>query len=375
MTIEIGAQGQIMPPIEGVLKTAQRNEAKGYDALWWPDHLMGWHPESIWTPDITPLANVQPNPHIYFDPVAAIAAVATHTSRIRLGTSVTEPIRRHPAMLANEWLTLDHFSKGRVILGIGAGEGENIVPYGLDFSKPASKFEEALEIIRLLWENNEPVDYDGQFWTLRRAVCGMSPHTPGRYPPIWTGAHADRMLKITGRLADGWLPTHFTPEEYAAKLAVIRGAAEAAGRDFSAFTPAIWAYTIVAETHEEAHRILNEPLPKGFQLVLPSEEYEKRGYSHPFGAKFAGLRDYIPTHLSKEEALKAIDAIPEEVSHDATLHGTPDEIVAQLRGYEAVGVRHAVLWNTTFLGDPSKVRESFHLLDDVLASVKGASLS
>ncbi|MGH2726375.1 MAG: LLM class flavin-dependent oxidoreductase [Actinomycetota bacterium] len=375
MAMEIGAPGTIMPPVEGVLKTAMRNEQKGYDALWWPDHLMGWHPDSIWTPDVTPLANFQSNPHIYFDPVACIAAAATHTERIRLGTSVTEPVRRHPAMLANEWLTLDHFSKGRAILGIGAGEGENNVPYGMDFSTPASRFEEALTIIRLLWENNEPLDFDGDVWTMRRAVCGMSPYTPGVFPLIWTGAHGPRMLEITGRLADGWLPTRMSPAEYASRLGTIRAAAEKAGRDFSAFTPGLWAYTVIASDHEESHRILNETLPKGFQLVLPSEEYEKRGYSHPLGTKFQGLRDYIPTHLAKDEALKAIGAIPDEISHDFTLHGTPDDIVAELRDFEAVGVRHAVLWNITFLGDATKIRESYHLLDDVLAQVKGGSVS
>jgi phthiodiolone/phenolphthiodiolone dimycocerosates ketoreductase len=375
MTIEIGSPGTIMPPVEGVLKTAQRNERKGYDALWWPDHLMGWHPDSIWTADVTPLAHVQSNPHVYLDPVAAIAAVATHTETIKLGTSVTEPIRRHPAMLANEWLTLDHFSKGRVILGIGAGEGENIIPYGMNFSKPASKFEEALQIIRLLWENNEPVDFDGQFWKLDRAVCGMGPFTPGRFPPIWTGAHGDRMLRITGRLADGWLPTNMPSAEYARRLGIIEASAKEAGRDFSSFTPGLWAYTVIAADHEESHRILNETLPKGFQLVLPSEEYEKLGYSHPLGSKFVGLRDYIPTRFSKDEALKAIASIPEEVSHEHTLHGTPDDIVAQIRDFEAVGVQHIVPWNITFLGDPSKVKESFHLIDDVLASIKGGPVS
>jgi phthiodiolone/phenolphthiodiolone dimycocerosates ketoreductase len=376
MTLEIGAPGQIIPPADALLKTAKRNESKGFDALWWPDHLMGWHPESIWTADVTPLAAFQSNPHVYFDPIACIAAVATHTERIRLGTSVTEPIRRHPAMIANEWLTLDHLSGGRAILGIGAGEGENIVPYGLDFSKAASKFEEALTIIRLLWEHNEPVDFDGTFWPLRRAVCGNSPAPPGRFPPIWTGAHGPRMLDITGRLADGWLPAvRMGPDEYAKRLGVIRAAAAKAGRDFSGFTPGLWSYTVIAEDHEDAHRILNQTLPKGFQLVLPAQVYEERGYSHPLGSRFDGLRDYIPTNLGRDEALKAIAAVPDEISHDYTLHGTPDDLLKDFAAYEAVGVKHIVPWNITFLGDPAKVRESFHLLDDVLAAVKGAPVS
>jgi phthiodiolone/phenolphthiodiolone dimycocerosates ketoreductase len=371
--MKAGASGTIMPPVEGVLRNAQRIEGKGYDSIWWPDHLMGWFPQSIWTPDVTPLASFQQNPDVYLDPVATIAAVAVHTERVQLGTSVTEPIRRHPAMLANEWLTLDHLSKGRAILGIGCGEAENITPYGLDYSKAVSKFEEALAIIRLLWENDEPVDFDGTYWPLHDAVVGLGAYE-GRFPPIWVGAHGPRMLDITGRFADGWLPTHVpTPQDYAERLGRIRGAAEKAGRDFSSFTPGLWTYTIVAADHEEAHRIAHQPLPKVNLLVLPSSAYEERGHSHPLGAGFYGIRDFIPARYGKDEVLKALDQIPEDIVHDYTVHGTPDELVQMVRDYESAGLQHVVLWNQTYLGDPTKVSESFHLLDDVLAALKSGA--
>src|SRR5262249_11801210 len=67
--LELGVPGQIMPPAAAAVKFAQRAEADGFDAIWWPDHLMGWHPDSLWTPDLTPLAASQPNPHTYFDPL------------------------------------------------------------------------------------------------------------------------------------------------------------------------------------------------------------------------------------------------------------------------------------------------------------------
>ncbi len=360
-----------MPPVEGLLATAQRNEAKGYDSLWWPDHLMGWYPESIWTPDVTPIANFQANPHVFFDAVAAMAAVAVHTERIRLGTSVTEPIRRHPAMIAAEWLTLDHLSKGRAILGIGPGEAENIVPYGMSYSKAVSRFEEALAVIRLLWENDEPVSFDGEHFTLDRAVVGMGPHTAGVYPPIWIGAHGPRMLEIAGRYADGWLPgLTGGPKVYGERLRSIRASADAAGRDPDAITPGLYGYTVVAATHEECHRILEHPLLAANQLVLPSEAYEPYGARHPFGENFYGIRDYIPTHYGKDEALTAIASIPFEITHDFTMHGTPDELVGLIHEYEDEGLRHLVLWNMTFLGDPTKIRESYQLLDDVMAALK-----
>jgi len=150
MPVKVGAPGAITPPADLVIKTAKRNEEKGYDSLWYPYHWMAWHPESIWTEDITPIAKFQPNPHVYLDPVATMAAVGVVTERVQLGTCVTEPIRRHPAMLANEWLTLDHLTKGRVILGLGSGEAENNEPYGIPFEKTVSRFEEAITIIKLL---------------------------------------------------------------------------------------------------------------------------------------------------------------------------------------------------------------------------------
>ncbi len=371
MAIEVGAAGAITPPVDMLIKTAKRNEEKGYDAIWFPDHWMAWHPESIWVPDVTPLANFQPNPHVYLDPVACIAATAVHTDRIKLATCVTETVRRHPAMLANEWLTLDHLSKGRAILGVGSGEKENIEPYGLRYEKPVSRFEEALTIIRLLWENNEPVDFDGEFWTLRDAVNGMSPHTPGVYPPIWTGAHGPRMCDITGRLADGWLPSLQMPGEYGEKVQRIRAAAQAAGRDPDAITMGLWHYAVVASDHEECHAMLDSTLIRAYMLVLPAAVFERYGVEHPLGKGFDGIRDYIPTRIGKEEALKASALVPEELVHDIVLHGTPDDMVRKVREYEALGCEHIVLWNITFLADLMKIRDSFRLLDDVLVALKG----
>ena len=68
---------------------------------------------------------------------------------MRLGVGVTEPIRRHPVLIAQAMMTLSHLTKRAPILGIGAGERMNIDPYGLDFSEPVTRLEEALQIIRL----------------------------------------------------------------------------------------------------------------------------------------------------------------------------------------------------------------------------------
>ncbi len=211
--IELGVPGQIMPPASAAVKFAQRAEADGFDAIWWPDHLMGWHPDSLWTPDLTPLAASQADPHTYFDPLVMMGAVGAQTM-----------------------LTLDHLTQGRAILGLGSGEQLNITPYGLPWDKPVARLAEGIEVIRLLWGAEGPVDFEGRFFSLRRGVLGLSLFGLNP-PPIWTAAHGPRMLELTGRQADGWLPTKLTPQEYGASLAVIRKAAAGAGRDPDAITP------------------------------------------------------------------------------------------------------------------------------------------
>jgi phthiodiolone/phenolphthiodiolone dimycocerosates ketoreductase len=368
MPIEVGAPGIVVPPASALVHTAQRNEERGFDAIWWPDHLMGWHAQSLW--DTSPLAAVLPNPHIYFDPIAAIAYAAASTKEIKLGTSVTEPVRNHPAQLARTWLTLDHLTNGRAICGIGAGEGENITPYGMSFDRPASRLEDALRVVRLLWENDEPVDYDGPVYTLRDAVCGMGPVIPGRYPPIWVAAHGPRLCRVTGELADGWLPTTLDLDDYEQRWQQVRKGASNAGRDPDELTAGMWSFTVVAPDHESAHRIVSHPMVKAFALALPDSFYQRRGYAHPLGAGTHGFLEYIPSRLSRQEAAKAIDDVPFEVAHDAILHGSPADLAKKIERYAKIGLRHIALWNVTFFADAALIGPSYRWLTEAKDEIK-----
>lgn len=335
---------------------------------------MGWHPQSIWTPDITDLAAVMPSPHMFLDTIAAMTVTATHSERVMIGSSVTEPFRRHPAMLAQAFLTLDHFSKGRVILGLGAGERENIEPYGIAFNKPVGRFEEALAIIRLLWENDEPVDFDGQFWELRDAVIGMGPFEAAnglrRYPPIWSGAHGPRMLSIVGENCDGWLPSYQAGvTTWSEGWRRIGEAAATAGRQPSDITGGLYAFVVVDEDESEVERLLQHPMIAAWQLISSSATFERLGHRHPMGDNWNGFLDYIPARLDRDEALRAVEAIPLDVTRANTLCGTPDAIAAELHDFEAAGVSHVVLWNITYMAGLDKLRSSYHLLSEIARSI------
>jgi len=369
--IKIGTEGTFFPPFENGINTVKRIEETGYDSVWWADHLMAWIPESIWTPDIVEVAAYRDTPHVFFDALCTIAVAAWSTKRILLGPAVTETFRRHPAVLAQAFLTLDHLSKGRVILGIGAGEGENVTPYGIRWNKPVGRLEEAIKIIRLLWENDKKVDFDGKFWKLKDAIVALGSYEKGKYPPIWIGAHRPKMLEMTGRMGDGWLPANLDLDLYRDGLGIIRDSAKRAGRDPGEITPGLYTYAILDEDHEECHRMLGTPMAKNFALILPPEMFKRYGVQHPFGENYYGLLEFVPTRYDRKTMLDALEKVPTKLCEDNFLHGTPDGVIGQIEKYAKIGSKHVVLNNMTFLFDIRKIKSSFDCMKKILTYFKG----
>jgi phthiodiolone/phenolphthiodiolone dimycocerosates ketoreductase len=289
-----------------------------------------------------------------------------HTDRIRLGTGVTEAIRRHPAMLAQEWLTLDHLTRGRAILGIGSGEPENLTPYGLPYAKPVSRLEEALEVVRLLWESDGCVDYQGEFFSLRDAACGLGPFTPGRYPPIWIAANGPRTQRLTGRLGDGWFPWYLPPAEYAQGVQIVRKAAVEAGRDPSALTCSLVHYCVLADRADACAELLRNPLLKYLVFLQPAGTFERAGFEHPMGESWTGIRELLASDHTTDELLALLDRVPDELVRSVLFHGTPDDLVAIVRRYRSAGLDHVTLMDVTAMADPARAVESAALLDEVV---------
>jgi len=163
-------------------------------------------------------------------------ALAMKTRRVRLITNVTSlPLRPAP-MLAKMAASLDVLSSGRLEVGLGAGAyWDGIVAYGAPRRTPAeavTALEEAINVMRLFWqtETGQPVIYKGQFYAVNGAQAGPAPlHRIG----IWLGALKPRMLRLTGRLADGLLisSSYIPPEAVPPIQQTIDDAARASGRD------------------------------------------------------------------------------------------------------------------------------------------------
>ncbi|SEH72273.1 phthiodiolone/phenolphthiodiolone dimycocerosates ketoreductase [Mycolicibacterium rutilum] len=310
-----------------------------YHSIWLPDHMVSFWPDSIWTPEFTDLATVSPSPHRHLDGMAVAAAAAVLTRNVPLATSVVDTVRRHPSLLAQSALTIDHLSRGRFILGLGSGETENTVPYGFDFSTPVSRFEEALQVIRLLWDSDGPVDFDGRFYRLHRARLDTEPYD-GRFPPIWIGGSGPRTLDIVGRYADGWWPTGaWSPDDYAEKLAAVRLSAEKAGRDPAAITPCFIQVCLVGRDDAALAEILDAPLVKSFLLQVSAEVLRKAGFEHPMGSDWRGYQDIDPAVLTRERIVAFLDRVQPEMVLAMVPHGTPRQLARVIKDYVDAGLR------------------------------------
>jgi phthiodiolone/phenolphthiodiolone dimycocerosates ketoreductase len=309
-----------------------------YHSIWLPDHMVSFWPDSIWTPEFTDLATVSPSPHRHLDAMAVVGAAAALTKNLPLATHVVDTVRRHPAMLAQTALTLDHLSKGRFILGLGSGETENTVPYGFDFKKPVSRFEEALKVIKLLWESDGFVDFEGQFYSLHHARMDTELYD-GKCPPIWIGSSGPRMLEITGRYADGWWPAGaWTPEIYAEKLKVVRDSADRAGRDPMAITAAMNILCLIGD-EGELEEMLRSPMVKAIAIMLTAQEMRHFGHEHPLGPDWRGYQDIDPAVLTRERVIQFCNDFDPRALRDIIPMGTPKQVAQKLRGFVDAGLR------------------------------------
>jgi alkanesulfonate monooxygenase SsuD/methylene tetrahydromethanopterin reductase-like flavin-dependent oxidoreductase (luciferase family) len=181
------------------------------------------------------LVSVQDHPYNpqFLDAWTLLTTIAGATSRVRVFPNVANLPLRPPAMLAREVATLDILSGGRAELGIGTGAfWDAIEAMGGPRRSPGESvaaLREAIRVIRALWAPGRGARIAGEHYSLRGAKPGPFPvHDIG----IWVGSYKERMLRLTGELADGWLPSspYAPPEQLAALNAIIDDAAAGAGR-------------------------------------------------------------------------------------------------------------------------------------------------
>ena len=322
--------------------------ANRLDSYWVPDHINGQTPQPLWDKKYTASARLLKSPDAPMEAWTLLGGMAARRrfNRVRLGIGVTDTGKRHPAVTAQAAATLHLMTRGRAMLGIGPGERVGNEPYGVDWSKPVARFEEALATIRALWDSKgELVNRDSPFFPLRDAMFDLPPYK-GKWPEIWVAAHGPRMLRATGRYGDAWFPGFaHRPQDYAKRLEIIRTAASDAGRDPMAITPAFWIPVIAARTRAEVDAALDTTAVKAWALNGPAEFYANHGVAHPMGDDFAGMQDHVAFTIDERTILEKSAQVPLSVVKGMMLTGTVGDVLEQAAVWRDHGVRHIVVVN------------------------------
>jgi 5,10-methylenetetrahydromethanopterin reductase len=303
--VRTGVTLQGVDPPDDFEEMVTEIESLGYDSFWLTDSSL--HSRNCW---------------------AYLTLAARRTSRMTIGTAVTNPLTRHPAVTAVAAATLADISGDRAILGIGAGD-RPLLSLG---HKPArlATLEAAIAAIRALWAG-ETVESDGPGFALHDAHYRFPPGS-GIPIPVWVSATGPRTLELAGRIADGViLLAGLHPEGIMFALEHIDRGAEAAGR--SQRPPvAVFAYGAIDED-EEAAIAAARTIAAWFPQTAPA------------ACRLAGLPQDIIDQVRGsyaggefQEAARAAEALPVEFVKRMALAGGKDEARQHLRVLAGLGV-------------------------------------
>ncbi len=212
---------------------AKAVEERGLDSLFFPEHT------HIPASRQSPFPGGGDLPEHYWrshDPFVALAAAATVTSRIKIGTGVCLVIERDPITLAKECASLDYISGGRFMLGIGAGwNKEEMENHGADFKNRWKIVREKILAMKEIW-NNDEAEYHGEYVDFDPIWSWPKPVQAGG-PPIWMGANSKWAYDRIAEYCDGWMPIGGT---MSGGMQSLKDACAVRGRDINSVTIALF---------------------------------------------------------------------------------------------------------------------------------------
>lgn len=223
---------QILPDAEAdPAKVAKRAEELGFESYWVPEHPIYPVVSSCVYPGGAPDA---PPPDYLWqmpDPFMALARASGVTENIKLGTGICLVPERNPLLLAKEIATLDSFSNGRFLFGIGAGwNREECEIMGGDFDHRWTQTKQSILAMKELWTQDDS-EYHDKYYDFPAVKCFPKPANKPHPPVIMGGAGSQRVFKRVVEWGDGWMPLVESVDDIAAGVSALRQYSEQAGRD------------------------------------------------------------------------------------------------------------------------------------------------
>ena len=246
------------------------------------------------------------------DPLTFMTAVAARTSTLRVGTGIFQLPIHNPVRVAEQVATIDQISGGRISLGVGSGWWNlEYDVHGSNFRQRGARMEEALQILRLVWQH-ENTSFEGRFWSFPELTVHPRPVQQPN-PPLWVAGVADVAVERAARLGDAWLCGPVQSISRAQSCLTTYRAACAAHQK-----PADWILRRYAWVGTDKREIDDEILPRYVDGLMvhwreSAEDEEEK-------ALFARIDAGEPV-------------TPADIAADRLLWGTPDQVIEQIQRY------------------------------------------
>jgi 5,10-methylenetetrahydromethanopterin reductase len=290
-------------PLQKMIRLAKVSEEAGYSHIWVGDSHLIWREAYV-----------------------NMAAMALNTTKVKLGTGVTNPLTRHPSVVGSAYATLEEYAPGRMIMGIGLGDS-SVETMGM---KPAklSYFETTIGQLRDLLDGKEVQLETGKIHVL---------HPCQRKVPIYIAASGPKMLELCGRIADGVIVLVGVADEYIehAKEKVAAGA-KLAGRKLTDIQLVLWVPCAVSENTSakdavKAHvaRVVAHPLP---YVLDPNEQ-----------KVLADIRKTYDYYHHMDQQANHAEVIPDWLVDKFAIAGTADECRRQIERIKKTGIQQIAI--------------------------------
>lgn len=226
-------------------KVALEAEKLGYDAGYVYDHFIPYYGNNA--------------SGSFFEAYTLLSAIASVTSKLRIGQVVTCNSYRHPSLLAKVTSTLDAISNGRLEFGIGAGWFEQeYISYGYKFESAISRIEqldESLVIIKKMWKN-EKSSYKGKHYSIKNAICNPKP-MQHPHPPIMVGGAGDKLMEVVARHATRYNHPFGTPEILEEKINLLKIKCKVTKRDYNEIENSVLLRVLVGKDSDDVKKIIS----------------------------------------------------------------------------------------------------------------------
>ncbi|MDT5289775.1 MAG: phthiodiolone/phenolphthiodiolone dimycocerosates ketoreductase [Mycobacterium sp.] len=362
-------------PLAGIKPFVHGLRSADVDYLWLFDEFSGWFPGALWTAANTPAAPLM-DPNATYDPFVVGGYAAAHAPTIGLRLT-TDAVRAAPAELLRKMMSLANATSGKTAIAIGAGELRQAKPFGHKRSEGLARMEDLFQLMRLLYESDGPISFEGNHWNFENASLGTS--RPQTRPEFWALGGGPRLLDIAAQYADGLeaaVPQAIvTPERYAETVEVMRRKVDGFGRDPEAFGFGIWLICIIHEDDAVIDRIVDNPLMKYFAAQFGRfnmDDWTAEGEQSvmPPGYHYAQMWELFGQ--TSEEIRRITASVPHSMARKAFATGSSAEISSMLGAYRDAGANFVGIIDLAPLVEgPAAAQDSFHRATAVLRNLKG----